>query len=108
MAKYQYRRRVILNKNGVEAVLITWPAGSESFFHDHGKSHGVVRVLKGKIKEEVYAKKDKKFLKESVFKKGETCIETPDIIHKMSNPFKTEAVSMHLYAPNLKMKTYKI
>lgn len=108
MAEYQYQRKVIFNKNGVEAVLITWPAGSQSFFHDHGKSSGVVRILSGKVKEEVYSKKTKKFLRESIFKKGGVCLETPDIIHRMSNPFKSEAISIHLYAPNLKMKIYNL
>lgn len=108
MAKYSYLRQVIFNKNGAEVVLIKWPAGSESFFHDHGASCGVVRIISGKIKEEVYSKKTKQFLKKSIFKRGDVCLETPDIIHKMSNPFKTEAVSIHLYTPNLKMKTYSL
>ena len=109
MKKIKYKREVIFKTRDVEVVLIIWPPQSETPFHDHGKSFGLVRILKGEILEKVFDKQTKKFLRETFHQKCGRCFETPDIIHQMRNPSKTKtAKSIHIYTPRLKMKNYKL
>ncbi len=105
--KKTYTRKILFKTKDVEVVLITWPPGSRTPFHDHGKSHGLVRILKGEIAEEVFDKKTRKFLRRVVYKKEGACFESPDIIHRMLSASKTKiAESIHIYTPRLKMKNY--
>ncbi len=102
-------RHALHESEAIEVVHITWPPGSESKPHDHGISHGKIKVLKGKVFCLVFDKETKKFLRREVFKTGDTLMETPDIIHIMGNDSKTEPVeTLHVYTPKLVMKYYPL
>lgn len=102
-----YERNIIYRDKHVEVALITWPAESQSKAHDHGKSSGLIRVLRGSIFQDVYSLKTKKFIKHLVYKKNDAIVETPDLIHVMGNNSKTApAQTLHIYTPPLKMKFY--
>ena len=105
--QFEYERKVLLLRPDIEVVEITWPPGIKSPPHDHGKSHGLVRVLKGQIFQEIYDKSTRRFLRQERFQTGESFIETPDIIHIMGNESKQEpAITIHCYMPPLKMNVY--
>ncbi len=75
--------------------------------HDHGQSMGVIQILDGKIIQEVYSKKTRRFLKRSFHNRGQIFFETPDIIHKMGNASNVKtAKTIHIYTPKLKMMVY--
>jgi predicted metal-dependent enzyme (double-stranded beta helix superfamily) len=105
--KRSYDRKSLLDDPSVEVVLITWPPGSRSVAHDHGKSSGIIRVIKGKIYQDVYAKKNKKFIKRITYGKDDIIVETPDLIHIMGNASKTPSQSLHIYTPKLKMNYFE-
>ena len=105
----KYKRHVIYGSDSAEVVHITLPPGVVTPPHDHGVSHGRIRVLKGKVFCLVFDKETKKFLRREVFGAGETLMETPDIIHIMGNESKTEpAETIHVYTPKLVMKNYPL
>lgn len=107
--KKPYNREVVCSGRGYEVVLITWPPGACSAAHDHGTSLGVIKILEGKVYQKVFDKKTKKFLFKRAYGKGKSFEETPDIIHLMGNASKDEgAITLHVYTPRLKMKTYDL
>ena len=101
-----YQREVIYKDKRVERVLITWPVGSKSLPHDHGKSRGRIRVIYGEVYENVFDKKTKKFLWQTFNIAGSFFEETPEIIHVMGNAGPHEAKTEHEYRPPLKMRNY--
>jgi predicted metal-dependent enzyme (double-stranded beta helix superfamily) len=102
-----YKRKVLYRDKKIEIVLCTWPPGSESKFHDHGKSVGKILVLKGFVFNRAYSKSRKMWLPVVVHTENDTIVETPDIIHTMGNCSDKEAQTLHWYSPPLKMKIYK-
>lgn len=102
-------RHVLFESEQTEVAHIKWPPGSVSRPHDHGVSYGRIKVLKGVVFCLTFDKETKKFLGRSLFKAGETLIETPNIIHIMGNDSKTEsAETVHVYTPKLVMKYYPL
>jgi len=105
--KVGYGRKVLYRDKNVEVVLVTWPKESCSFAHDHGRSVGLIRVLAGQVFQDVYKYKTKKFVGRLKYKKRDSFMETPDLIHIMGNSSRTKvAQTLHVYTPPLEMKTY--
>ncbi len=102
-----YKREVLYSDEFTEIVLITWPAGSKSAPHDHGKSFGMVLVLKGEVYEKRYGKSSKKGMGVRHYKVREVMEEGPDLIHVMGNSSDEEAQTLHVYQPPLKMNFYE-
>jgi ubiquinone/menaquinone biosynthesis C-methylase UbiE/predicted metal-dependent enzyme (double-stranded beta helix superfamily) len=97
--------RAILLLDPIELVLIQWPPGVESAIHLHQGFWGYVGVLEGVANNVEYELKDDVLqLKRSVcVKKGGLIPEPDGIIHKISNPSKSEPlVTLHFYYPALK------
>ena len=108
METISYKRKIFCQNKNLEIVLITWPRGSMSRAHDHGRSQGIIKILKGKIVQEIYSKRTKEFRKRSFHNQNEIFFETPDIIHKMGNASRTKtAKTIHIYTPKLKMTIYQ-
>ncbi len=109
MQKKPYKREVICSGRGYEVVLITWPPGACSAAHDHGTSQGVIKILDGAVYQKVFDKKTKKFMFRKSYGKGKSFQETPEIIHLMGNASKQKgAVTLHVYTPRLRMRTYQL
>jgi predicted metal-dependent enzyme (double-stranded beta helix superfamily) len=105
--KVGYGRQVLYKDKDVEVVLVEWPPQSCSRAHAHGVSSGLIRVLSGQIFQDVYKLKNKKFVKRLSYKKNETMVETPDLIHIMGNNSRTKsAQTLHIYTPPLQMQYY--
>lgn len=105
--KIGYGRDILYKDKQVEVVLVTWPPHSRSVVHAHGTSFGLIRVLKGKVYQDVYSGKTKKFLQRLRYGKGQTINETPDLIHVMGNSSSKPAQTLHIYTPPLKMQFYE-
>lgn len=104
-----YRRVVLYRDENVEIVLIFWPKGVRSRPHDHGKSHGITIVLKGLVFDITFDKKTKELvhvgIHEADLSRGME--ESPKQIHIVGNASREEeAITLHIYAPQLKMKYY--
>ena len=105
--KYAYGRTILYADDKAEVILIEWPPGARSAAHDHGTSHGMIRVLEGVVYCDNFSKKAKQFTSHLVGRKGDILFETPDIIHIMGNNSETErALAVHIYTPPLTMKIY--
>ena len=105
---FSYERKITYKDDLVEVVEITWPVGSRSVAHDHGNSHGLVRVLAGRIFCDTYNKATKQFKERIEASVGEVLLETPDIIHVMGNASESEeARTVHIYTPPLTMTRYE-
>lgn len=104
-----YEREIVFQNEDAELVKVTWPKGSSSVAHDHGESHGLIRILEGEIYQKIFDKETKRFLTESVHGKGEVFLESPDMIHIMGNSSSEKvAVTLHYYSPRLKMESYDL
>ncbi len=103
----EYKRVLIYKDIDIEVVIIEWPPGAETPWHDHGEAKGTVTVLDGRIKEMVRDKKTKGSLRTIFRSRGDTFFETTDTIHKMKNisPVQT-AFTLHVYTSKLEMKEY--
>ena len=107
IVKLEYFQELLARRRPYQPFELRWPAGSKSPPHDHGNSFGVILVVKGGLYQEVFDKATKLFKVSSTHPKGTGMRETPGVIHVMGNASKTEeAVSVHVYAPALKMTYY--
>ncbi|KIW96430.1 uncharacterized protein Z519_03499 [Cladophialophora bantiana CBS 173.52] len=111
-----YTRNLVDEGNGKSNLLIiVWNPGRSSPIHDHADAHCVMKILKGSLKETLYAlppclteKTDSngaltppQIVKESIYHENEVTYISDKIgLHKISNPSNDEpAVSLHLYTP---------
>jgi len=94
-----YGRNVLYAGNGLEAVVITWPPGTRTPKHDHS-SGGWVWVLKGRIFEVEDGRK-------RYFNDGDELAEVAlQTVHIVGNDSDEEAVTFHVYKPELSMTLY--
>ncbi|KAL3425157.1 cysteine dioxygenase [Phlyctema vagabunda] len=113
-----YTRNCVENINGKANILIlVWNPQKGSPVHDHANAHCIMKILQGKLKEEIFpvpvpstscssSTKDLsptplRAQKETIYStNGVTYISDNIGLHRISNPDETElAVSLHLYTP---------
>lgn len=91
----------------MEAALLTWPPGSESRPHDHGRSRGTVMVLKGTVSEHLFSKRLGTLVGATrIHREGAVILEDGETAHVMGNRSKNVAVTLHVYWPPLRMRYY--
>lgn len=94
-----YERLIRQRCNGIEAVQITWPAGTRTPKHSH-HSDGWVWVLKGRVFEVKGGKK-------IYYEEGDAILEVPDgATHIVGNDTEEVAITFHVYKPELVMDTF--
>ena len=111
-----YTRNLVDEGNGKSNLLVVvWNPGKCSPIHDHADAHCVMKLLKGSLKETLYAlptcmpeaavskgtSTPPHVVKETLYRENEVTYISDKIgLHKISNPSKDEvAVSLHLYTP---------
>ncbi|KAH0830890.1 hypothetical protein AYO21_10839 [Fonsecaea monophora] len=111
-----YTRNLVDEGNGKSNLLvIVWNPGRGSPIHDHADAHCVMKILKGSLKETLYALPPSltektgsngalmppRIVKEATYHENEVTYISDKIgLHKISNPSNDEvAVSLHLYTP---------
>ena len=111
-----YTRNLVDEGNGKSnLLLIVWNPGCGSPIHDHADAHCVMKILKGCLKETLYALPSSatekvsskgastppQLVKETTYRGNDVTYISDKIgLHKISNPSNGEvAVSLHLYTP---------
>ncbi|PWY95446.1 cysteine dioxygenase [Aspergillus sclerotioniger CBS 115572] len=111
--KRNYTRNLIDEGNGKSNLLIlVWSPGKGSAIHDHANAHCVMKILKGSLKETLYAWPDQDKLqhgessplqikKETIYNENQVTYMSDKLgLHRISNPDPNDvAVSLHLYTP---------
>lgn len=105
--------KLLINKNqDFEMFLIMWNPLSNTLIHDHPSKGCIVKVLDGKLYEELYhnnENNDIKFLKGNIIEEKHISNRVGNIIlHKIINYY-NRSYSLHIYLPpNYKQKQYFI
>lgn len=109
----RYLRILLHHGNDYEVVLAIWPEGAHTHIHDHGSgdSHGMVRVLRGEIFNNVYELRGEgrvARVQELVHGKDELIPVNQGLVHAMGNNRldRGPAASLHFYAPVITHVTY--
>lgn len=91
----------LLDSEGVQLWLISWPPGSRTGWHDHGIASGAFTVLRGQLTEHTWGELP------------EVLSLTPGVskafgashIHDVRNDADVPALSLHAYSPRLDTMT---
>ena len=98
--------RVSLNKTeAYELAVLFWEDGVVSAIHDHNQQEGWVKVIDGKLSEDIYELKNNipVVQKRIVANKGELShINDSKGIHRMLNDSGERTISLHLYTRSFK------
>ncbi|KAL1971119.1 hypothetical protein VTN77DRAFT_70 [Rasamsonia byssochlamydoides] len=108
-----YTRNLVDEGNGKSNLLIlVWTPGKGSAIHDHANAHCVMKILKGSLKETLYAWPEKEKVaegqgsplqvtRETVYQENQVTYMSDQLgLHRISNPDPNNyAVSLHLYTP---------
>jgi cysteine dioxygenase len=112
--KDTYRRNLLHEGPGYQALVLCWKNGQRSPIHDHRGSSCGVRVLRGVATETVFQRGRDGMLmatRTHVLRTGEVCGSEDADIHQVSNLQKdgSDLVTLHVYTPPLlKMSTYSL
>ncbi|KAJ5616035.1 hypothetical protein N7537_001149 [Penicillium hordei] len=112
-ASRTYTRNLIDEGNGKSNLLIlVWSPGKGSTIHDHANAHCVMKVLKGKLQEDLYSWPDQEQIengqisppqltKQTTYGENKVTYMSDKLgLHRISNPDQDNfAVSLHLYTP---------
>ncbi|KGO44289.1 Cysteine dioxygenase type I [Penicillium expansum] len=112
-ASRTYTRNLIDEGNGKSNLLIlVWSPGKGSTIHDHANAHCVMKVLKGKLQEDLYTWPDQQqvengqssplqLTKQTRYGENQVTYMSDKLgLHRISNPDQDNfAISLHLYTP---------
>ncbi|KAJ5694732.1 hypothetical protein N7536_005144 [Penicillium majusculum] len=112
-ASRTYTRNLIDEGNGKSNLLIlVWSPGRGSTIHDHANAHCVMKVLKGKLQEDLYSWPDQEQIengqisppqltKQTTYGENQVTYMSDKLgLHRISNPDQDNfAISLHLYTP---------
>lgn len=107
-----YHRQLLHRGEDYEIVLAVWPTETRTLPHNHGtlSSHGMIRVLRGIIFNQIYMPADEDgliFAERRLYKAGDLIPVPEGLIHSMGNQSPCElALSLHLYSPGIMNVTY--
>ena len=109
-----YMRRRVFRNAAVEMLVLSWQPGHQTAIHDHNGSVGVIRVERGEMSEEMFARDAGGVLRpksECRHGRGEISGAAVPNIHRIGNPADgaENMVTIHMYAPPLTvLNTYKL
>jgi predicted metal-dependent enzyme (double-stranded beta helix superfamily) len=92
-----------------DAWLIAWGEASEVGVHDHGGSHGAIRVLLGSLVEEYrmsLSQSARRQWRRRTIRSGQSIEIPPAHVHTVSNPASVAALSLHVYSPPLERMNF--
>ncbi|CAG8039731.1 unnamed protein product [Penicillium salamii] len=112
-ASRTYTRNLIDEGNGKSNLLIlVWSPGKGSTIHDHANAHCVMKILKGRLQEDLYSWPNQKQIengekcppqltKQTIYGENQVTYMSDKLgLHRISNPDLNDfAVSLHLYTP---------
>ncbi len=92
-----------------EACLIGWPPGGGLDLHDHGESCGTIAVVEGTLFEtytSLAGAGEARALRHRRLPSGSLTAFGPDHVHDVTNHGPGQALSIHLYTPQLRSMTF--
>jgi len=99
----------IMVTDDADAWLSAWGAASGVAAHDHGGSHGAIRVLLGSLVEE-YRKSgpasSRRQWRRRTIRPGQSIEVPPAHVHSVTNPGSQPALSVHVYSPPLEQMNF--
>jgi cysteine dioxygenase len=100
-----YSRTPIYRDENLEIVVICFAAGQTSTIHDHRGSNCVVRVVKGKMLEQLFRDKGDQleFVENRYLEAGEVSGLDGVAIHQIGNVSKEGTVLLNFYSPPFRM-----
>ncbi len=101
-----YGRTPLFRTEQLEAIVIHLPSYSHTYIHNHGSSVGCAYVAEGEVVNTSYrlvpGENDKVEAEGELWHRaGQLFFAPGGHIHRMSNPNRSRAVSLHLYSPPL-------
>ncbi len=104
-----YARVLLARSEGAEILILGWLPGQRSLVHDHGVSHGFVKVLAGEGVDDSFALEGGRavLVERTGFEAGALLEERPDQVHRVANAGSNVLITLHAYAPCLRgARTY--
>ena len=91
-----YQKYILIKTDVYELILIKWDKGSETKIHSHQENGCLLKILKGKLKEE-------RFLNELIYKSAIIKENMTSYMHDILGEHKIvaeeDSYSLHLYSP---------
>jgi cysteine dioxygenase len=94
-----YGRNLIYQNEAIEIIIMNWAKNAFCDIHNHGHSFGLVKIIKGVLKNELF---DAQFSlqEEAIYREGDHILVPKGIYHRMGNMYALQnAISLHFYMP---------
>lgn len=104
-----YARVPLARTDDAELLVMGWLPGQRTLIHDHGFSHGFVKVLAGEGSDDSFALVEERAVlaQRRGFAAGMLIEERPDQIHRLTNDSSNVLITLHAYSPALEgVRTY--
>lgn len=98
-----YKRNLVYSNDKFKILILCWKSGQKAKIHDHPENGCLVKLLKGKLIEEIYKNNNGKieYVKSKTIYVGDISYQQgKNGLHKIINPFGECAVSLHIYSPS--------
>lgn len=86
----------------LEVWLVAWPPGTSAGWHDHGRSGGAMRVVRGSLTHQTWGEGR---MTEVDLRQMDEFSFVPGLVHNMTNVGDAIALSVHAYSPGLTQVT---
>lgn len=101
--KDTYVRNLVYQDDNIDILILCWNSYQQSGIHDHPENGCLLRIMQGKLTEEVYEKDvDNKFIlkEENKLLTDEISYQVgKDGLHNIINEDEEQVVSIHIYSP---------
>ena len=94
-----YGRHVLFNSPKLEVVVMSWNTGDYTSIHDHGSTQWGAVVCFGQIEHTCFELQNQRLCisNKDILTSNEICLVSNKLIHQMGNPFKSPAMTLHIY-----------
>lgn len=97
-----YTRNLVYQDDNIDILILCWDSYQQSGIHDHPENGCLLRIMQGRLTEEVYQKDENNMILKETNK-----LLTDQIsyqigengLHKIINEYKEQVVSIHIYSP---------
>jgi len=104
-----YARVPLARTEDAELLVMGWLPGQRTPVHDHGLSHGFIKVLAGEGSDDSFALLGERavLVQRRGFATGMVLEERPDQVHRLTNDSSNVLITLHAYSPALEgVRTY--
>lgn len=102
-----YVKNLVCKNIFFEIFILSWNSNQKSPIHNHAKNGCLMKILYGKLEQELYSKNVKLIEKQIVDTSNISYIDNNIGLHSINNNNNKPAVSLHIYSPpNYKTQVY--